>query len=172
MENLNPSKRQEFNRPKGKKESKQFPRGEKEILMCKVCNAVYWKKSWHHNLDEYPGLNENKDLSFTICPADQMIQGGKFEGEVVLEKVPENFRAEIINLIENMGKQAYEMDCQDRVISIKPEGESSLMFWTTENQLAIKIAKKIAHTYNGELDIKYSDKEQPARATIVFSDRA
>ena len=153
--------------PKSKKEESEFGKGRKDILICKKCNAVYFYKSWHRRLEDYPELKETKGLKFVLCPSGQMIKDKKFEGEIILENVPEKIKAELKNLVLNFGEKASKRDSQHRVISFKEQGKN-IRILTTENQLAQRIAKKIKETFKGELSLSYSKKESIVRARVTF----
>ena len=158
--------------PKSKKEEAEFGKGKgkEDILICKKCKSVYWYKEWHHQLDDYPGLRKSKRLKFTICPACQMILDGKFEGEIILEGVPEKLKKEIKKLAQNFGKRAFEKDPLDRIISIKENREGDVRILTTENQLAQRLAKKIKQTFaqKGKISISHSKKESTLRVKVKF----
>ena len=151
--------------PKSRKEESEFGEGKKDILTCKKCNAVYWYKSWHHRLDDYPYLSEKKNLKFVLCPACQMIKEKKYEGELIVENVSPKVRKEIINTVKNMGEEAFRRDPQDRIISIKEVNGNSkrIRILTTENQLAVRIG-----TFKGKLNIRYSKKESTARIKVIL----
>ncbi len=159
--------------PKPKKEESEFGMGKKDILICKECNAVYYYKSWHHRLDDYPFLKETKNLRFTLCPACRMVKEHRFEGEIRVENVPQKFQTDLKNLIKNFGEKAFEKDPQDRVISINeisttPEGRSNFQILTTENQLAQRLAEKISEVFKGKCSISHSKGESTIRARIIF----
>jgi len=176
--------------PKSKKEEAEFGPGKKDILVCEKCGAFYWYKSWHHNLSNYPKLKENKRIKFVLCPACKMILEKKYEGEIILKGVPENFKEEIKKLAKNYGERAFKEDPMDRVISIKEkkvsrasakskrgkisrkeiEGRKDIQILTTENQLAVRLAKKIKRVFSGKtsLSLSYSHKEDTVRAIITF----
>ena len=156
--------------PKSKKEEQEFGKGKKDILICPKCDAVYWYKSWHHSIEDYPELKETKNVNFTICPACQQILEGKFEGEIILENVPKDLKKEIKNLAKNFGKRAFEKDPMDRIISIKEIEKGKIQILTTENQLAQRLAKKIKQTFGqkAKLTISHSEKESTLRAKIIF----
>jgi uncharacterized CHY-type Zn-finger protein len=180
--------------PKSKKIEQEFGPGKVDLLICKKCEAVYWYKSWHHKLDDWPKFKKEDygaDIKFVLCPACQMIKDKKYEGEVILENVPKDLKNEIKKLIENFGKRAFEKDPLDRIISIKEEkvkrvsakrkrGAISrkefknlvdLRVLTTENQLAQRLAKKIKETFGKKLPIliSHSHIEDVFRIKIKFS---
>jgi NMD protein affecting ribosome stability and mRNA decay len=154
--------------PKSKKEEQEYGRGKKDILICEKCGAFYWYKSWHHSLDDYPELSENKDVKFTLCPACKMIENGQYEGELILENVLEEKKEEIENLINNFGELAYQKDPMDRIISIEDIAKGMIRVLTTENQIAKRLAKKLKRTYKAKVKFIYSKKESTLRARVVF----
>ena len=177
-------------RPASKKEEAEFGKGEKDILVCKKCGAFYWYKSWHHSLLDYPELEEEKRIKFVLCPACKMILEKKYEGEIILKGVPEDFKEEIKRLIKNYGERAFRKDPMDRIISLRErkisrasaeerrragsrkevEGGREIRVLTTENQLAIRLAKKINRVFGGKLktSISYSHQEDTVRIIINF----
>lgn len=175
--------------PRAKKEEAEFGPGKIAVLICKTCQAVYFYKNWHRRLEEFP-REKSKDIKFTLCPACQMVKDKKFEGEIILENVPEKFKESVKRLAVNFGKRAWEADPMDRIISIKEEkikrapasekrgalsrkefeGKTYLRILTTENQLAKRLAKKINEVYGRKLEIKitHSLKEDTSRVKIKF----
>ncbi len=157
--------------PKSKHASDEFGGGKKGILICENCGIFYYKKSWHHNADKFIAKRENKDLpvGFTLCPACTMIRNKQYEGILLVKNVPADKVGEVIKLIKNYGKRAYEIDPLDRVIEIKEEG-GMIIVKTTENELASKLAKKIKDAFN-KVKTKISFSREPgdlARAEVVF----
>lgn len=177
-------------RQKPRKEEAEFGPGKIDTLICKKCGAVYWHKSWHHRLSDYPELKRSKRLKFTLCPACQMVLDKKFEGEIILENVPEHFKNNIKTLAKNYGARASGLDPMDRIISIKErraqrvtarrkrgatfrkefEGSRDIRILTTENQLAKRLAKKINEIHGGKLkvSISHSHEEDVSRIKITF----
>lgn len=177
-------------RPKSRKEEAELGPGKVDILVCKKCGAFYWYKSWHHRLSDYPELKQSKRIKFAFCPTCQMIKDKKYEGEIILEAVPRDFKEDIENLVKNYGERAFEADPMDRIISIKEKrvkrvtakrkrgavsrkefkGLEDIRILTTENQLAKRLAKKINEIYGRKLSvsISYSHKEDATRIRIKF----
>ncbi|MBI2451149.1 MAG: hypothetical protein HYV52_02300 [Parcubacteria group bacterium] len=146
--------------PCSKKEEREFGKAKKEFVMCPEGGEVYYDKSWHRGLEDWEHLKEDKKIKFKICPAHQMIKDKKWEGEVIIESIPEKKKNEMITLIRNIGKRAYERDPMDRVIKIeekriKEKGKINLRITTTENQLALSLAKEIISAFR---DLKFKKK--------------
>ncbi len=161
--------------PKSRKEEAELGKGKIDVLICKKCKAVYWYKSWHHSLDQKLKLDSEKlRLKFVLCPACQMIRDKKFEGEVLISNIPFNYKKEILKLIKNIKKRAYQRDPMDRIISIREiRGKfvkiSGFRVLTTENQLAVSIGKQIKRAFKEvKLDIQWSHKESTARVRVKF----
>jgi len=150
-------------------ERNEFPKGKTGLILCKDCNAVYYKKSWHRNLRNYKNLNENLPIKFSLCSACKMIQNKQFEGEIIIKNIPSKIFSELEHLIITFSRRAYERDPMDRLIAIK-KNKSEMAITLTENQLAVKIAKKIKDTFKSakwRIDMKISYSPQPSAAAYV-----
>lgn len=140
------------------------------LIICKNCDAVYYKKFWHRNLRHYKNLKEDLAVKFALCPACEMIKNKQFEGEIIIKNIPIKIKSDLINLAKTFSKRALERDPMHRLIDIK-EAKDGLKITTTENQLAVKLAKKIKETFKfaragkeAELKIAYS----PAPSDVVY----
>jgi hypothetical protein len=168
---------------RSKKEEQEFGPGKKNIAICTKCEAVYYYKSWHHKLEDYRHFSLDKSISFVLCPACQMIEDNKFEGQVIIENVPEEYNNDVVRNIENTGARAFERDPMDRIINVKcqmsqpkadpPRAENvkcyNIEVLTTENQLARNIAKQVERAYKGaKANVSWSKEESAARIIIRF----
>jgi len=157
--------RKSIERPK--KEEAEFGRGKKDIVICQKCEAVYYYKSWHHKLEDYKHLSEEKTISFLMCPACKQIEEGKYEGQVIFENIPAEYRSDIVKNIKNTGERAYKRDPMDRIISIDESGDIEVR--TTENQLARNIARQVVSAFkNLKSDIKWAKQESTVRVVVRF----
>ena len=158
---------------KSRYEEQEFGRGKKDVAICKICEAVYFHKSWHHKLEDYKQLSEEKTVNFLLCPACKMLEDGKYEGQVILENVPEEYKDDVVRNIENTGERAWKRDPMDRVISVKCQ-LSNVNFYdievlTTENQLARNIARQVEGAYKGaKASFIWSKEESVARIAVRF----
>ena len=148
--------------PKQRKEEQELGPGKINILMCRECEVVYYYKSWHHRLEDYKELSEDKRIKFVLCPACQMIKDKKYEGHVILKNPAQDKKKEILRLVKNIGERAFQRDPLDRIISIKNKSKD-IEILTTENQLAISIGKQIKNAFKGSLEIQWSHEESTAR---------
>jgi len=159
-----------FPERRGKQE---FGLAKKEYVLCKTCQAAYYDKSWHHDLSGDKHITEKnidkKLINFMLCPACEMIKNKQFEGSIMIYNVPALIKSDLINLVSNMGETARRIDPMDRVSKIK-ESKNVIEVWTTENQLAKKIANKIKSTFPKQLGkekISFSkDESDVIRVTI------
>jgi NMD protein affecting ribosome stability and mRNA decay len=156
--------------PSSKKEEQEFGPGKKGFVMCPDCNAAYYNKSWHHGLegavrDQLPEEFADHDVTFETCPVCKMKKDGTYEGEVIIKlgKPAEEYKEEILKAIRNSDDQAQDRDVMDAVLKIDDRG-SEIRVYTSENQLAVKIGKKLDSAFKGgRLEIKYSEGEDTAR---------
>ena len=144
-----------------RREEREIPKGKAGIVFCGPlpggCGAVYYKKSWHHNLRNYKSFSKDLPVSFVFCPACEMIKNNQFEGRIIIENIPVKNLEELRHLIEGFCHRAYLRDPLDRLIKIKNLKADILEVTTTENQLAAKLAKKIKEVFKKTTEkISYS----------------
>lgn len=144
----------------------EFPKGKTGLLFCKDCNVVYYKKSWHHSLRSYKNLNEDSAVAFSLCPACKMVKNKQFEGEIIIKNVPEKNSNDLIHLIEAFCHRSRERDPMDRLIDLK-KTKDGFIVTTTENQLAVKLAKKIKETFK-KVDYKISYSSSPSDVVYII----
>jgi len=153
-------------------------KGLKSIRRCKECGAVYFDEHWHTIPDFWeiykkmlPKIKIIEDLCFEC----KWIKSGHldrkygwagkegWEGEVILDNLVAKDKAEILNLVRNVGKRATKRDPEDRIISIEDKGKR-VIIRTTENQLAVSIGKQVSRAFKGgNMEIKWSHEDEPAR---------
>lgn len=154
------------------KKSKSKPPG----IICPKCHAVYYNKRWHPAKDLAEAYAAWENIIHELCPEDKEIEKGRgiagYEGEVILKNIPNGSAVEIIQEIRNIGKRAEARDPEDKIIKIDSSvslGQVTIRVLTTENQLAVSIAKQVARAHKGgNLEIKWSDGDQMARAVWEY----
>ncbi|MEE8131470.1 MAG: NMD3-related protein [Candidatus Paceibacterota bacterium] len=151
--------------PLEKTGKREIPKGKLGLVFCKECNSVYYKKSWHHNLRYLKKLRENLPIKFAICPACKMLKNRQFEGQIEIANIPQKISKELVNLIKSFCRRAYQRDPMDRLISIKNTKEG-IIITTTENQLAVRLAKKIKQTFK-KVKMKISYSSAPSDVVYV-----
>ncbi|MEK7167145.1 MAG: hypothetical protein AAB732_01920 [Patescibacteria group bacterium] len=163
-----------FLQPKKTENKKEFTKGIGKIILCSKCKAVYYNKCWHKNLNFLKGKNTTKSIKKFLCPACKWTKTNLAEGVIILNlennfrekeilNLENNFREkEILNLVKNVETRAKLRDPEDRIIKINKE-KNKITILTTENQLAISIAKQIQRAFKGELKIKWSHNEDAVR---------
>ncbi len=137
----------------------EFDGGRKGFIICPKCHNVFFKKSWHH-----PGsrsligseVRRTKETHFKLCPACVMVKDRTYEGEISISDVPARYEAELMHLVVAFNARAQKRDPQDRVIDIE-RVKGGYRITTTEDQLAVRMAKKIKRVFNKvDLHISYS----------------
>src|SRR3989338_3430959 len=158
--------------PRSKKEEQEFGLAKKGFIICSDCGSCYFYKSWHHAMEaeKLSSLKKDKLIKLDICPACKMGKEKRYEGELVIKlKIKnEKVKSDILNSIKNSDKQAREKDPMDRVLWME-EKPDELHVFTSENQLAVKIGKKIKSSLGkGKLIIKHSQEEDVTRVYFEF----
>lgn len=147
-----------------RREEHEEPKAGAGLVFCRNCGIVYYKKSWHHDLENYKKLRESLPVKFAFCPACSMINNKQFEGEVIVKNAPAKIKNSLLGLIETFCRRARLRDPLHRLIGIK-ETRGDLIITVTENQLAVKLAKKIKSTFKDARNkISYS----PAPSDVVY----
>lgn len=157
---------------KGEAAHNQYGKAERHLVVCKECHNVLFTKEWHRpgvQLSRQIILARKKGVHFILCPACTMKRNGSYEGEIIIERVPVARGAELINLIVNFAATAVARDPQDRVIEIKKRN-NGYRVTTTENELAVKLAKRIHSAFKKvKVQIGYSrEPYEVARVKVVF----
>ena len=150
---------------RSRKEESEFGLAEKEFILCSECESVYFDKSWHNRLEEekIQHLKTDRQVKFELCPVCKMAHDKLFEGELVVKLKSQNakikIKEEILNTIKNSDKQARERDPMDRILWTE-EREDGIHIFTSENQLAVRIGKKLKSSFPGStLEIKHSGED-------------
>jgi len=149
---------------KSAKEREEFGGGKKGLILCPECQSAYFNKAWHHSNLKFKG-DEDASVKFMLCPADKMIKNKQYEGKVVVKNVAKELEGEIINLIKNIGISAFEKEPMHRLISVgKVRGE--IVALTTENELAVSMAKKIGSAHK-KSKVKITFAKEPSDVAIA-----
>lgn len=129
-----------------RQEFEEYGPGKKEIIFCPKGDAVYYHKSWHHAFENYKHAKETKEVRFALCPFHRMENNRVWEGEIRISDLKKEKIAEVLSLAKNFSHRAYLKDPMHRIISIRQD-KNSLSIFTSENQLAERLAKKIHETF-------------------------
>jgi NMD protein affecting ribosome stability and mRNA decay len=144
-----------------KQDEQEFGRAKKDLVLCSSCGIVYFKKSWHHNFRHFNETNKDKRVAFTICPACKMAANNQYEGHLTVLNIPQNKKEQFISTIKNSGMHGYRRDPLDRILRTEVKN-NSINVYTSENQLAVRIGKKLRTVFGGDLKIRYSKEDQLA----------
>ena len=177
----NVSKNQAVRRGSIAPRRKRAPKDEQEFglvgrgyIICPDCKSAFFDKSWHHMMDEdkHFSVDKNKNIQFEICPACNMLKKKMFEGEIIikLNSASENavIKNDVLGAIKNSDELARQRDPMDRILWMEDMGDN-IKVYTSENQLAVIIGKKLDSSFpGGKLDIRHSHGEDIIR---VFWER-
>ncbi|MFH1837882.1 MAG: hypothetical protein ABH808_00045 [Candidatus Kuenenbacteria bacterium] len=148
--------------PKRIGDNNEFTKGLGEIILCQKCKAIYYEKCWHKDLNFLKGKDKIKHTKKGLCTACKWTKANLAEGVIILNLENEFKEKEILNLVKNVETRAQLRDPEDRVIKINKE-KNKIIILTSENQLALSIAKQIKRAFKGELEIKWSHNEDVVR---------
>ncbi|MDE2001706.1 MAG: hypothetical protein KGI60_04050 [Patescibacteria group bacterium] len=142
-------------------------KAKKGLVICSVCNIFFYQKSWHHGADAFIAKRENKDMpvSFTVCPACQMIKRKEYMGKVVVTGIPAAQKSDLMNMIRGYGERAFDRDPLDRLIAVSQSGATATVT-TTKNQLAQRLAEKIKDAFN-TVKLSFAHGKTPGDAVTV-----
>lgn len=161
--------------PLGPTSNDKKVKGKVPGMICPKCHAVYFDKRWHpaKELDKAYAASEN--IIYELCQEDKEMAKGHgvtgYEGEVIFKNVPNGLVVEFEQEIRNIGKRAESRDPEDRIIKIE-KTSGGIRVLTSENQLAVGIAKQVARAHKGgNLEIKWSDGDQVARAVWTYKEK-
>lgn len=156
-------------RKRAPKDEQEFGLAGKGYVMCSDCKSVFFDKAWHHLMDEDKHFSAEKDtnIKFAVCPACNMLRNKMFEGEIVIKLNPlaENaiIKNDVLGAIKNSDEMARERDPMDRILWTEDNGDE-IKIYTSENQLAVKIGKKLDSSFpGGQLKIEHSHGEDLIR---------
>lgn len=145
---------------KPRTESQEFGQAKKNFRQCRDCGAVYSDKAWHPDSPAKESATFGQQLFMTRCPACQMVANRQYEGVVIIQDIPQQYRHELLHMIRGFGVRAYAQDCQHRIIEIRQEENDKWVVTTTENQLAVRLAKKIREVFD-KVQVRTAHSRQP-----------
>lgn len=146
----------------------EFGPGKTDIIFCPEGDEVYYYKSWRHSLHNYPYLKETKPLYFKLCPYHLMKKNRQWEGEVKIAGVPEKYRARVLKTAENVSSEAYRRDPMHRILDIK-NTKKEIIIYTSENQLAQKIARKISQSFKNNFSKPKISRAKESDSVLIIA---
>jgi NMD protein affecting ribosome stability and mRNA decay len=135
----------------------QSPSGE---FFCPICEAVFYRKSWHNDKRKYAELFAHPDLA-RKCPACHKEALDLPEGIVTLsalDTLPHERKEEILALVRNVAERARKRDPMDRIMKILDRATEAQVY-TTENQLAIAIGNEVQRAFGGDLNVDFGNRD-------------
>jgi len=134
---------------------------------CGNCSSVYFDGHWHQ-LRSKSVKNELRKKTVLLeseceaCRLEREAHGPVGAvGEVRIGAVPARHVLDVMRTIRNVGKTALKRDQEERIIAIEESGQG-FRVTTTQNQLAVRIGKKLDSAFKGgQLAVKYSAEDSP-----------
>lgn len=134
-------------------------------LHCSTCGSAYFDGHWHTLPVTARRIVRTvaRGASCPACAAERAKRPHNWEGEFILRGVGLAHRAEVLAVIRNFGARARTRNIESRILDIDARGKD-MMVHTTQNQLAVRIAKKVDESFKGgSLDIQYGNDDLPVR---------
>lgn len=154
---------------KGESKHEQYGTAHKGIVLCSSCYNIFAGKKWHapESALVQHAMVRGKNIDFHLCPACTMARDHTFEGELIIKNIPQKYDAEIVHLVAASGARATAMDPQDRILSIQKRA-NGYRVRTSENQLAVKIAKKIKSSFKKKIVMHISYADEPSEVSRIL----
>ncbi len=136
----------------------EYGKAHKGFVVCGVCHNVSFKKQWRDpaRLPNYEYEIFIRGIDVSLCPACDMAAKGLYEGEVMVEGLSDDQGVEFVNLVRAYNARSKRHDSQHRILALE-KSATAYRVRTSENQMAVKLGKKIAQTFgHGEVSIKHS----------------
>jgi hypothetical protein len=141
----------------------------KPLRQCRNCGAVFADGHWHKLRADKFLKKLWQQAAFTIaeceaCRLEREAHGPVgAAGELRVAELPWKIKTDVLRTIRNAGKTAVSRDPEERIIEIAERGRG-LLVTVTQNQLAVRIGKKLDSAFKGgRLRISYSEIDLPAR---------
>lgn len=133
------------------------PAGE---FWCATCEAVWYKKAWHHDPRKFAELSRQPALA-RQCPACHKTALDLPEGIVTLsslDKLTKERKEELFALVRNVGDRASKRDPMDRIMKFT-DRTIEAQIYTSENQLAVAIGNEVKRAFGGDLNVDFSHRD-------------
>jgi hypothetical protein len=141
-----------------------LPRGaSRKASVCSDCRAVYMNKRWYADGIASAAAAKNPVTS-AVCPACLKIRDHVPGGIVTLKGgyvLPH--KQALVSLIKNEEDRARGQNPLERVMSIKENGNSELVIFTTNEKLAQRIGRAISKAFHGDITYRWSHENKLAR---------
>lgn len=140
-----------------------LPRGASgKTAECEHCGAVYMKKRWYLNADAAGTVSAT--TAKVVCPACLKIRDNFPGGIVTLSgQFMTAHKDEFLHLIRNEEQRARGFNPLERVMSIKENGEGSLVISTTNEKLAQRLGRAFKKAFNGDVTYRWSRNDKLVR---------
>jgi hypothetical protein len=133
--------------------------------VCTQCHAIWDRKHWHLNEEEYRQLRSDDTVEKVVCPACVKIEREEYDGHVILQSplIPKNEEA-IIGLIYNTEQHIREHNPLARIASLTVRGDT-IEVLTITPFLAERIGKELRKAYHGTVEFKHPTRQNFVRVS-------
>ena len=133
--------------------------------ICTQCHAIWDRKHWHLNEQEYRELRQDASVQQVVCPACVKIEREEFDGQVILKSplIPKNEEA-IVGLIYNTEQHIREHNPLARIASMTVRGDT-IEVLTITPFLAERIGKELRKAYHGTVEFKHPTRQNFVRVS-------
>lgn len=133
--------------------------------VCTQCHAIWDRKHWHLNEEEYRELRSDDSVEKVVCPACVKIEREEFDGHVILQSplIPKNEEA-IVGLIYNTEQHIREHNPLARIASLTVRGDT-IEVLTITPFLAERIGKELRKAYHGTVEFKHPTRQNFVRVS-------
>lgn len=135
------------------------------MAVCPRCHAIWEDKHWHLDERQYQELIQNPNVQQWVCPADQQIDKGEYDGQVTLSspliaEQSENF----VGLIRNTEAHIRLHNPLARIAQLTAHGDT-IEILTITPFLAERIGKELVKAYHGQVEFKHSERARFVRVS-------
>jgi NMD protein affecting ribosome stability and mRNA decay len=129
-------------------------------MVCQACHAIWQRKRWHLNEQEFTVLSGDPHTTKVTCPACTKIARQDYDGIVALRSplIRAN-EADILGLIRNTETRVRERNPMARIASVKVDNDT-IEVLTITTTLADHIGKELKKAYDGELESNQTDRSR------------
>ncbi|MDE1969963.1 MAG: hypothetical protein KGI50_00040 [Patescibacteria group bacterium] len=138
----------------------EFP-AHANIVICPDDGLVYFKKAWHHRLDDIKHLKEEYKISFERCPVCRMKHEHTYEGELAIMHIPPLYEHDLIRLVQNFGASIFSKDPLDQILRMRRDG-NAFYIECSRNQSMLRLAKKISSAFKARHRKQISFSHEPS----------
>jgi len=128
-----------------------------EAAVCEECHAIYQRRHWYLDEQEFARLAVQPATRIIQCPACRKIRDKFPEGEVTVSGAfATAHRNEVINRIHNEEVRAKGLNALERIVELTDK-EGVIRVTTTNEKLAQRIGRALQRAFQGTVKYKWSE---------------